>query len=118
KGKDIATEEQLEPYSKKLVLASKEVRLDLDAPILVPYEINGKNFQLTEKQIQAHMDNEEQIKKAAEEAKIAKAGEKFKKAQDAKHQVLKRGNSQKVKRLMMLNKKRDEQYMWTISNRL
>ncbi|GJR41051.1 reverse transcriptase domain-containing protein, partial [Tanacetum coccineum] len=91
---------------------------DPDAPILVPYEINEKNFQLTEEQIQAYMDKEEQIKKAAEEAKIAKAGEKFKKAQDAKHQVLKRGNSQKVKRLMELNKKRAEQYMWTISNRL
>nr|GEU71606.1 copia protein [Tanacetum cinerariifolium] len=38
----------------------------------------------------------------------AKAGKKFKKDQDAEHQVLKRENSQKVKRLMELNKKRAE----------
>ncbi|GJV60188.1 retrotransposon protein, putative, ty1-copia subclass [Tanacetum coccineum] len=52
------------------MLASKEVRPDPDAPILVPYEINGKNFQLTDEQIQAHLDKEEKIKKAAEEAKM------------------------------------------------
>ncbi|GKC86059.1 hypothetical protein Tco_1141776 [Tanacetum coccineum] len=100
KGKGIATEEQLKPFLKKLVPASKEVRPDLDAPILVPYEINGKNFQLTEEQIQAHMDKEEQINKSAEEAKRlemtkTEAGEKFKKAQDAEMQVLKREHSQK-----------------------
>ncbi|GJR87824.1 hypothetical protein Tco_0211835 [Tanacetum coccineum] len=92
------------------------------------------------------MDKEEQIKKVAEEAKMfeitktevikviqeeaekigldpkkiisAKAGEKFKKAQDAEHQVLKRQHTKKVKRLTDLNKKRAEQYMWTMSNRL
>ncbi|GKD86313.1 hypothetical protein Tco_1357467 [Tanacetum coccineum] len=48
----------------------------------------------------------------------AKAGEKFKKAQDAEHQVLKREHSQKVKRLTDLNKKRAEQYMWTMTNRI
>ncbi|GJT03665.1 hypothetical protein Tco_0838127 [Tanacetum coccineum] len=62
--------EQLKPSSKKLVPASKEVCPDPDAPILVPYEINGKTFQLSEEQIQAHMDKEEKIKKAAEEAKM------------------------------------------------
>ncbi|GJZ73181.1 hypothetical protein Tco_0637327, partial [Tanacetum coccineum] len=146
KGKGIATEEQLKPSLKKLVPASKEVRPDPDAPILVPYEINGKIFQLTEEQIQAHMDKDEQIKKVAEEAQMfemtktevikvvqeeaekirldpktiinAKAGEKFKKAQDVEHQVLKREHSQKVKRLIELNKKRAEQYIWTIYNRL
>ncbi|GKF88525.1 hypothetical protein Tco_0259402, partial [Tanacetum coccineum] len=41
----------------------------------------------------------------------AKEGKKFKKAQYAEHQVLKREHSQKVKRLMKLNKKRAEQYM-------
>ncbi|GJW90696.1 hypothetical protein Tco_0168249 [Tanacetum coccineum] len=98
KGKGITTEEQLEPSSKKLV-------------------------PLTEEQIQDYLDKEEQIKKAAEEAKmfemtktevikvvqveakkilldpkiiiIVKSCEKFKKAQDAKHQVLKREHSQK-----------------------
>ncbi|GJU78416.1 hypothetical protein Tco_1275486 [Tanacetum coccineum] len=46
------------------------------------------------------------------------ACEKFKKAHDAEHQVLKREHSQKVKRLIKLNKKKAEQYTWTISNRL
>ncbi|GJX68424.1 hypothetical protein Tco_0304151 [Tanacetum coccineum] len=39
-------------------------------------------------------------------SKNAKAGEKFKKAQDAEHQVLKREHSQKAKRAMKLRKKR------------
>ncbi|GJV60187.1 hypothetical protein Tco_1466287 [Tanacetum coccineum] len=127
---------------RKLVPESKEVRPDPDAPILMPCEINGNFFQFTDEQIQAHLDKEEKIKKAAEEAKMlemiktevikvvqeeaekieldpkkiisAKACEKFKKAQDAEHQVLKREHSQKVKRAMELRMKRVEQYMWTI----
>ncbi|GJX79554.1 hypothetical protein Tco_0327703 [Tanacetum coccineum] len=50
-GKAIAT--IITEVSTKLVPASKEVRPDPDAPILMPYEINGKNFQHTEEQIQA-----------------------------------------------------------------
>nr|GFC61065.1 hypothetical protein [Tanacetum cinerariifolium] len=129
-----------------LVSASKKVCPNLDAPILVPCEINGKIFQLADEQIQAHLDKEEKIKKAVEEAKLfemtktevikvvqeeaekigldpkkiisAKAGEKFKKAQDAEHQVLEREHYQKAKRAMDLKMKRVEQYMWTMSNRL
>ncbi|GKE60757.1 hypothetical protein Tco_1511124, partial [Tanacetum coccineum] len=56
-GKGIATDEQPES-PPKLVPASKEVHPDHVALILVPYEINGKKFQLTEEQIQAHMDKE------------------------------------------------------------
>ncbi|GKC14938.1 retrotransposable element Tf2, partial [Tanacetum coccineum] len=48
----------------------------------------------------------------------AKAGEKFKKAQDAEMQVHKRQHTEKVKRLRELNKKRVELYKWTISSRL
>ncbi|GJU33669.1 hypothetical protein Tco_1182023 [Tanacetum coccineum] len=87
-------------------------------------------------QILAHMDKEDQIKKAEEEAKrlamtktevikivqeeakkieidpkkviSAKAGEKFKKDQDAEMQVHKRQHTKKVKRLTKLNKKRVE----------
>ncbi|GKC86652.1 hypothetical protein Tco_1147301, partial [Tanacetum coccineum] len=61
---------------------------------------------------------EEAEKIGLDQKKIAsaKAGEKFKKAQDAEHQVLKREHSQKVKRLTDLNKKRAEQYMWTMTN--
>ncbi|GKC38986.1 hypothetical protein Tco_1051370 [Tanacetum coccineum] len=55
---------------KKLVKASSTIRPDLDAPILIPYMINGKLFYLTKEQIQAHMDKEDQIKKAEEEARL------------------------------------------------
>ncbi|GJW06170.1 hypothetical protein Tco_1568593 [Tanacetum coccineum] len=96
--------------------------------------------------MQAYLDKEEKLGKAAEEARLlaisklkvinvvqeeaekigldpnkipsAKAGEKFKKAQDAEHQVLKREHSQKVKRLIELNKKRAKQYMLTMTNRI
>ncbi|GJU25377.1 hypothetical protein Tco_1163998 [Tanacetum coccineum] len=108
--------------------------------------INEKMHYLTNDEINAYLEKEDKINKVAEEAKMfemtkievikvvqeeaekirldpktivsAKSSEKFKKAQDAEHQVLKREHSQNVKRLMKLNKKRAEQYMWTISNRL
>ncbi|GKB67137.1 hypothetical protein Tco_0928549 [Tanacetum coccineum] len=101
---------------------------------------------LTDEQIQAHLDKEKKIKKASKEAKMfemtktevikvvqeeaekigldpkkiisAKACEKFKKAQDAEHQVLKREHSQKTKRAIELRMKRVEHYMWTMSNGL
>nr|GEV77654.1 hypothetical protein [Tanacetum cinerariifolium] len=118
----------------------------LKSRLTVPYTINGKIFYLTKEQIQAHLDKEYHIKKAEEEYKrlamtktnvinivqeeakktgidpkkviSAKAGEKFKKAQDVDVQVYKRQSTKKVKRLTELNKKRVEQYMWTMSNRL
>ncbi|GKD91231.1 hypothetical protein Tco_1366738 [Tanacetum coccineum] len=110
KGKWIATESE-EDSSKKLVPASTIVRSDSDA--LIPYTINGEVCHLTTKQLQEQMDKEELIKKAEEEARLlaiskpkvikvvqeeaekigldlrkiasAKAGEKFKKAQDVEH---------------------------------
>ncbi|GJW90516.1 retrovirus-related pol polyprotein from transposon TNT 1-94 [Tanacetum coccineum] len=112
---------------------------DPDELIKVPYMINGKMYHLTNDEINAHMEKEDKIKKAAKEAKMCemtktevikvvqkeaekirldykiifsvKVGEKFKKAQDVKHQVIKIEHSQKVKRLMDLNKKRVEQYI-------
>ncbi|GJZ67019.1 hypothetical protein Tco_0630259 [Tanacetum coccineum] len=145
KGKGIATESDEDP-SKKLVPASTIVRPDPDEEVKVPYMINGKMCYLTDTEMQAYLDKEEKLRKAAEEARLlaiskpevikvvqeeaekigldpkkiasAKAGEKFKKAQDAEHQVLKREHSQKVKRLTKLNKKRAEQYMWTMTNRI
>ncbi|GKC79052.1 hypothetical protein Tco_1129826 [Tanacetum coccineum] len=141
KGKGIAIYEVEEPI-KKLVPTSNVICPDPDEPVRVPCMINGKMFHLIDKEIQAYLDKEEEIKKAAKKGKQAlltrtevikvvqekaemirldpktivspKAGEKFKKAQDVEHQVLKREHSQKVKRLMELNKKRAEQY----SNRL
>ncbi|GJW54401.1 hypothetical protein Tco_0098486 [Tanacetum coccineum] len=68
-GKGIATDETEEP-TMKLVHASREVRQDPDEPIRVLYKIHGKIYQLTNNEIQAHLDKEEKIKKAAEEAKL------------------------------------------------
>ncbi|GJV48233.1 hypothetical protein Tco_1438445 [Tanacetum coccineum] len=126
KGEGIATESDEDP-SKKLVPASTIVRPDPDEVVKVPYMINGKMCYLTDIELQAYLDKEEKLRKAAEEARLiaiskpevikvvqeeaekirldpkkitsAKAGEKFKKAQDAEHQVLKREHSQKIKRL-------------------
>ncbi|GJZ52769.1 hypothetical protein Tco_0607654 [Tanacetum coccineum] len=145
KGKGIATKSDEDP-SKKLVPASTIIRPDPDEEVKVPYMINGKMCYLTNTEMQAYLDKQEKLKKAAEEARLlaisksevikvvqeeaekirldpkkivsAKSGEKFKKAQDAKHQVLKGEHSQKVKRLTELNKKRAEQYMWTMTNRI
>ncbi|GKA00104.1 hypothetical protein Tco_0672654 [Tanacetum coccineum] len=74
------------------------------------------------------MNKPEVIKVVHEEAKkiginpktviSSQAKEKFKKAQDAEHEVLKREHTQKAKRLMELNKKRVKEYKWTISSRL
>ncbi|GKG28598.1 hypothetical protein Tco_0415963, partial [Tanacetum coccineum] len=50
--------------------------------------------------------------------KSAKAGEKFKKAQDVKHQVLKRKHTEKVRKSLEHRKHKYDNYMWTISNRL
>ncbi|GJV94042.1 hypothetical protein Tco_1541855 [Tanacetum coccineum] len=68
RGKDIArdTDESL----RKLMLASKEVRQDHDGPVLIPFEINGKLYHLTNEQIQAHMEMEEQKEKASQEARL------------------------------------------------
>ncbi|GJR75382.1 retrovirus-related pol polyprotein from transposon TNT 1-94 [Tanacetum coccineum] len=94
----------------------------------------------------AHLDNEEKIKKVKNEARLnainkpevikvvreeakklgihlketitAKAGEKFKKAHDAEHEVLKRKHTKKVKKSLELRKHKYDNYMWTISSRL
>ncbi|GJU46785.1 hypothetical protein Tco_1204051 [Tanacetum coccineum] len=124
KGKGIATESDDDP-SKKLVKASSIVRPDPDEPV---------------------RDKEEQIKKAEEEARLlamtkpevikvvqeeaekigldpkaikgAKAGEMFKKAQDAEHAVLKRQHTEKVRKSLELRKHKYDSYMWTVSSRL
>ena len=55
-----------------LVPASSLVRRDPDEPIKVPYEINGVVYQLTEAEIQAHMERDEQLRKVAEEERMSK----------------------------------------------
>ncbi|GJR75656.1 hypothetical protein Tco_0088021 [Tanacetum coccineum] len=56
----------------KLVKALLKVRLDPDTPIRVPYLIHGKMYQLTEDEIQAHLDKEEKIEQVAKEANLSK----------------------------------------------
>ncbi|GJU11735.1 hypothetical protein Tco_1134131 [Tanacetum coccineum] len=68
-GKGIATDDTKEP-TRKLMPASRKVHQDPDEPIRVPYEIHGKTYQLINDEIQAHLDKEEKIKKAVEEAKL------------------------------------------------
>ncbi|GJR45510.1 hypothetical protein Tco_1313613 [Tanacetum coccineum] len=120
-GKGIATDEQVEDQ-RKMVKDSSIICHDPDA--LIPYTINREVYYLTAEQLQAHMDKEDQIKKAEEEARLfaiskpklikvvweeakklgihpkeaitTKAGEKFKKAQDSEHEVLKRQHTEKV----------------------
>ncbi|GJZ92921.1 hypothetical protein Tco_0664986 [Tanacetum coccineum] len=53
-----------------LTSASKVVQKDPDEPIRVPYMINGKMHYLTNDEINAILDKEDKIKKAAEEAKM------------------------------------------------
>ncbi|GKF34642.1 hypothetical protein Tco_0107842, partial [Tanacetum coccineum] len=144
RGKGIATDDVESP--KKLVKALSKFHPDLDEPVRVPYEIHGKLYHLTNDEIQEHLDKEEKMKKAAEEAKLlamskpklikvvheealkadidpkilesAKGGQEFKKIQDAEFKVLNREHSQRVKKVMELKNKRIDNYMWTISNRL
>ncbi|GJU76228.1 hypothetical protein Tco_1273298 [Tanacetum coccineum] len=98
-----------------------------DEEVKVPYMKNGKMCYLTDTEMQAYLDKDEKLRKDAKEARLlviskpevikvvqeeaekigvdpkkiasVKAAEKFKKAQDAEYQVLKREHSQKVKRL-------------------
>ncbi|GKA85806.1 hypothetical protein Tco_0807460 [Tanacetum coccineum] len=116
-GKGIATYKQMEDQ-RQLVKDSSIIRPDPDEEVKVPYMINRKMYYLTDKEMQAYLDKEEQLKKAAEEARLlaiskpevikvvqeeakkirldpkiiasAKACQKFKKAHDAEHEVLKR----------------------------
>nr|GEU34576.1 hypothetical protein [Tanacetum cinerariifolium] len=142
-GKGIATDEQVEDQIK-LVKASSIIHPDPNA--LNPYTINREAYYLTAKQLQAHMDKEEKINKAKKEYRLfaiskpeviklvweeamkfgihlkeaitTKAGEKFKKARDAEHEVLKIQHTEKVKKSLKLNKHKFYNYMWTISSRL
>ncbi|GJS16167.1 hypothetical protein Tco_0410639 [Tanacetum coccineum] len=127
KGKGIATESDKDP-SKKRMPASSIICPDPNEPVKVKFMINRKMVYLTEQEIQYYWDKEEQIKKAEEQARLlsifkpkvikvvqeeaekigldpkkitsSKAGEKFKKAQDAEHQVLKGDHSKKLREII------------------
>ncbi|GKA31682.1 hypothetical protein Tco_0717987, partial [Tanacetum coccineum] len=82
-GKGIATEEQLKSITNKLTSASKVIHEDPDEPI--------RDLHI--------FVSEKWLKKIGLDLKTivsAQAGEKFKKAKDVEHQVLKREHSQKV----------------------
>ncbi|GJZ99569.1 hypothetical protein Tco_0672120 [Tanacetum coccineum] len=96
-------------------------------------------------EITKHLEKEELIKKAAEQARLlaitkpevvkvvrveaekiridperitsAKEGEKFKKAQDTKLKVLNKERSKKLRKSLALRKHKFKNYIWTISNR-
>nr|GEW19332.1 reverse transcriptase domain-containing protein [Tanacetum cinerariifolium] len=50
--------------------ASTKVHSEPDTQVLVPYEIHGKMYQLTEEEIQAHLDKEEKLEKAARKERL------------------------------------------------
>ncbi|GKD71892.1 hypothetical protein Tco_1325982, partial [Tanacetum coccineum] len=52
------------------------------------------------------------------EAITTKAGELFKKSQDAEHEVLKRIHTRKVQKSIELRKHKYDSYMWTVNSRL
>ncbi|GJS16599.1 hypothetical protein Tco_0411071 [Tanacetum coccineum] len=124
KGKGIATESDDDPL-KKLVKASSIVRPDPDEPV------RDKEEQIKKAEEEARllsMTKPEVIKVVQEEAKKigldpkvikgAKAGEMFKKTQDAEHAVLKRQHTKKVRKSLELRKHKYDSYMWTVGSRL
>nr|GEZ92416.1 hypothetical protein [Tanacetum cinerariifolium] len=118
-GKGVATDDQ-EENQGKLVKASSIVR---------PYPDEPEEIKKAEEEARLNaISKTEVIKVVCEEAKklgihlkeeiSTKAGELFKKAQDAKHEVLKRKHIEKVKKSLELIKHKYDSYMWTISSRL
>ncbi|GJW86414.1 hypothetical protein Tco_0161754 [Tanacetum coccineum] len=132
-SKGIATDDQVEDQRKPV----KALSIIFPGPdALIPYTINGEVYYLTAEQLQAHMDKEERIKKVEEDAKLyaiskpevikvvreeakklrihpkeaitTQAGENFKKAQDAEHEVLKKKHVEKVKKSLKLRKHKYE----------
>ncbi|GJR56559.1 retrotransposon protein, putative, ty1-copia subclass [Tanacetum coccineum] len=125
RGKGIASDDVESP--KKLVKASSKVRHDLHEPVRIPYEIHGELYHLTNDEIQEHLEKEEKMKKAVEEAKLLamskpelikvvneetskaginhkflkseKGGQEFKKIQDVEFKVLNMEHAKKLRGL-------------------
>nr|GEU39988.1 hypothetical protein [Tanacetum cinerariifolium] len=98
----------------KLVKASTKVHPYPNTPLLVPYEIHGKMYQLTEEEIQARLNKVEKLEKAAKEARLSKS-ELIKVVHK---EATKTGVDPKIKKAKELRKKRIDQYRWTITSRL
>nr|GEY20123.1 ribonuclease H-like domain-containing protein [Tanacetum cinerariifolium] len=144
-GKGITIDDQAKDQIK-VVKASSIICHVPDEPVRVEFMINGKIVYLTEQEIQEDWDKEEEIKKAKKEARLnsisktevinvvrkeakklgihlkeaitIKAGELFKKAQEAEHDILKRQHTEKVRKSLKLKKHKYDSYMWTVSSRL
>ncbi|GJY20533.1 hypothetical protein Tco_0393099 [Tanacetum coccineum] len=114
KGKGIATESSDDP-SKKLVKAS---RPNPDEPIRKAEE-EARLLAITKPEvIKVVQEEAEKIGLDPKAIKRAKAGEMFKKSQYAKHDVLKRQHTEKVRKSLELRKHKFDNYKWTVSSRL
>ncbi|GJY81264.1 hypothetical protein Tco_0494015 [Tanacetum coccineum] len=142
KGKRIVTDDF--ETQVKLVPASRVVREDPDEPVRVPYMINGKMHYLTNDEINEHLEKEELITKAVEQARLlvitkpevvkvvrdeaekirinperitsAKEGEKFKKAQDAKLKVINKERNEKLRKSLALRKHNIDRRTFEVHN--
>ncbi|GJQ98085.1 hypothetical protein Tco_0009224 [Tanacetum coccineum] len=92
-----------------MVPTSTIVRPDPDEEIKVPYMINRKMYYLTDKEMQAYLDKEEKLRKAAEEEKLLAI---------SKPEVLKREHTEKVRKSIKLRKHKFKNHIWTINSRL
>ncbi|GJV99370.1 hypothetical protein Tco_1554622 [Tanacetum coccineum] len=117
KGKWIATESDDDP-SKKQVKASFIVRPDPDEPVRKAEEETRLIAMTKLEVIKVVQEEAEKIGLDPKAIKGAKAGEMFKKAQDAEHVVLKRQHTEKVRKSLELRKHKYDSYMWTVSSRL
>nr|GEV68359.1 hypothetical protein [Tanacetum cinerariifolium] len=122
KGKGIATDDHADDL-RKLVKASSIIRLDPDEPdkeeeIKKAKEEARLNAISKTKVIKVVREEAEKLGIHPKEAITSKAGELFKKAQDAEHKILKRQHTKKVRKSLELRKHKYDSYMLTVSSRL
>ncbi|GJU45374.1 hypothetical protein Tco_1202640 [Tanacetum coccineum] len=103
KGKGIATESD-DDLLKKLVKASSIIRPDPDEPVGKAKEEARLLAMTKPKVIKVVQEEAEKIGLDPKAIKGAKAGEMFKNAQHAKHVVLKRQHTEKVRKSLKLRK--------------
>nr|GEV24081.1 hypothetical protein [Tanacetum cinerariifolium] len=90
------------PVVLELVKTSKEIRPDLDAPVLIDYRIDGKMHLFTHEELQALLNKKEKSEQAVREQELSKP------------KVMK--VAAKLKQYE-LKKKRYDQYVRTLNNR-
>nr|GEV41472.1 hypothetical protein [Tanacetum cinerariifolium] len=115
KGKGIATESDEDP-SKKLVPTSI-VHPDPYKEVKVPYMINGNMCYLTNTEMQAYLDKEKKLRKAVEEARLLDISKpKVNKVVQEEAEKIGLDPNKITSDKAEVNKKRAEQYMWTMTN--